>query len=65
MEINLCINKHKNFIKKYFSCDEKYKYTITYPYIYKIKKDNFYNMFKFKLETPKLLHLHIYDNYNT
>jgi hypothetical protein len=41
-EIYLCKNKHKKFIKKYFSIDTRYRYTICYPYIYKIcKEDNY------------------------
>lgn len=49
MELHLCSYKHNNFIKKYFSCDKRCRYTIIYPYIYEIGKNNSYYMFRLPL----------------
>lgn len=42
MEIHLCPVRHKKLISKYFEPNEKYRYTIIYPEIYEINKDNMY-----------------------
>ena len=43
-EIYLCPIVHASLINKYFNWNNNYKYTIAYPYIYKINKQSCYDL---------------------